>query len=72
MAFTDSHLREVADELGRRYNLEFEIDDARLAAVPVTITITDGTVQHALTLLSQTVAGLQYKIDGREVRLFRQ
>ncbi|HZS59043.1 MAG TPA: FecR domain-containing protein [Gemmatimonadaceae bacterium] len=72
MAFTDSQLREVADELGRRYDLQFEIDDATLAALPVTITITDGTVEHALALLGQTVAGLQYKVDGHRVQLFRQ
>lgn len=72
LAFTDSQLREVADELGRKYDLDFEIDDANLAAVPVTITLTDGTVEHSLGLLSQTVAGLQYKLDGRKVQLFRQ
>ena len=70
--FTDSQLREVADALGRRYDRQFEINDATFAAVPVTIAISDGTVEHALALLGQTVAGLQYKIDGRKVQLFRQ
>ena len=72
LAFTDSQLREVADELGRRYDLDVEIDDASLAAVPVTIALTDGSAEHALDLLRQTVAGLQYKLDGRKVQLFRQ
>jgi ferric-dicitrate binding protein FerR (iron transport regulator) len=72
LAFTDSQLREVADELGRKYNLDIEIADASLAVVPVTITVADGTVEHSLGLLTQTVAGLQYKIDGHTVQLFRQ
>jgi ferric-dicitrate binding protein FerR (iron transport regulator) len=72
LAFMDSQLREVADVLGRKYDLDVEIADANLAALPVTITIPDGTAQRSLDLLRQTVAGLQYKRDGHKVQLFRQ
>jgi ferric-dicitrate binding protein FerR (iron transport regulator) len=72
LAFTDTPLREVAETIGRKYNLDVEIADARLAAVPVTITVADGTLEHTLGLLTQTVAGLQYKGDEHKVQLFRQ
>jgi ferric-dicitrate binding protein FerR (iron transport regulator) len=72
LAFVDTPLREVADELGRRYNLDIQIADANLAAVPVTITVADGTADSALRLLVATVAGLQFEQNGQKVRLFRQ
>ena len=72
LAFTDTPLREVAETIGRKYNLDIEIADAGLAAVPVTITVADGTVEHTLGLLTQTVAGLQYKLAEHKVQLFRQ
>ncbi|HTD62460.1 MAG TPA: FecR domain-containing protein [Gemmatimonadaceae bacterium] len=72
LAFTDTPLREVAETIGRKYNIDIEIADASLAAVPVTITVADGTVEHTLGLLTQTVAGLQYKLAEHKVQLFRQ
>jgi len=72
LVFRDSPLREVADDLGRKYNVDFDIGDADLAAVSVTVTVPDGTLEHTLGLLGQTVAGLQYKLDGHKVQLFRQ
>ncbi|HXB27653.1 MAG TPA: FecR domain-containing protein [Gemmatimonadaceae bacterium] len=72
LAFTDTPLREVAETIGRKYNLDIEIADAGLAAVPVTITVADGTVEHTLGLLTQTVAGLQYNLAEHKVQLFRQ
>jgi ferric-dicitrate binding protein FerR (iron transport regulator) len=70
--FVDAPLRAVADELGRRYNLDVQIADASLAAAPVTITVTDVTADNALQLLTATVAGLHFQQDGQKVRLFRQ
>jgi transmembrane sensor len=72
MTFTDTPLREVAEEIGRKYDVDVNVLDAGLGAAPVTITVSDGTLEHALELLGQTVAGLQYKVDGHQVQLFRQ
>jgi hypothetical protein len=58
--------------LGRKYNVDFDIGDADLAAVSVTFAVPDGTLEHTLGSLGQTVAGLQYKLNGHKVQLFRQ
>jgi transmembrane sensor len=72
LTFADSPLREVAKDLGRKYNVDFDIQDADLAAVSVTVAVPDGTLERTLGLLAQTVTGLQYRVDGQKVRLFRQ
>jgi ferric-dicitrate binding protein FerR (iron transport regulator) len=70
-AFDGVALRDIANELERRYDVNISIDNSALAAVSVTITVPDGTLDGALGLLTQTVAKLQYARDGRNVRLFR-
>jgi transmembrane sensor len=72
LAFRDSPLREVADELGRKYNVDFDIEDAGLAAASVTVVVPDAPLERTLGWLEQTVAGLQFKVDGHKVQLFRQ
>jgi transmembrane sensor len=72
LAFADTPLRDVAAELGRKYDVNFEIADPSLAAVSVTITVPDGTLDRALEMLRATISKLQYKREGRTVRLFRQ
>jgi transmembrane sensor len=70
--FDGVSLRDVANALERRYDVNILIDNPALAAAPVTITVPDGTVDRTLALLTQTVSKLQYTRDGRTVRLFRQ
>jgi transmembrane sensor len=72
LVFRDTPLREVVSDIGRRYNLDFETNDSALAALPVTITVPDGTAESTLDLLRATVTKLQYARDGQKVRLFRQ
>ncbi len=70
--FTDMPLRDVAEEIGRAYDLQFRIDDTVLAARTVTFTVNGGTDVQVLDALRQTVRGLAYERHGREVRLFRR
>jgi len=72
LVFHNVPLREVVAQIGRTYDVDIQVTDAKLAAYPVTMTASGGTVDRALALLKVVMPGLQYERDGQIVRLFRQ
>lgn len=68
LSFHDTPLRVVAADLSRWYGVEIVIADPQLARIPVTATIGEESLTHALDLLAPTV-GARYVMRGSAVTI---
>jgi ferric-dicitrate binding protein FerR (iron transport regulator) len=72
LVFSHEQLGDVVADVGRKYDLDFDIPDATLSALTVTITVFKDTPRQFLEQLTKTIPGLGYEQHGRTVHLFRR
>ena len=67
LVFRETGLKEMANELSRRFNTKFSIADS-LETHRITLTVKDESLEEVLELLKLT-APIDYAIDGKTVRI---
>jgi transmembrane sensor len=66
LTFRDTPMNQAIERLGRWYDLEITIADARVATLPLTATFKDESIAQMLKVIDLTL-GLRHEIHGRNV-----
>lgn len=68
MRFSNAKLREVADRLEKKFDVEIEIENSDAAECHVNIDITDNSLENSLKKIA-AILHVEYKIDGSAITL---